>query len=193
MSRSRFRRLTEYLHLNDNTTQGPVGSPEYDWLHKIRPLIEMTRRNFQRYMKPGQCQSIDEGMIRYKGHYFAKQYTPCKPIKRGMKVWMRCEPNGYTNDYKIYLGKHDEMQGQYLRERVVKHLSKPLKWKGHHLFFDRYFTLIPLLQNLEVNGIYACGTINTNRKGFPHELKNPSFSGRGDTEQLQHDNLVATA
>lgn len=193
MSRSRFRRLTEYLHLNDNTTRGPVGSPEYDWLHKIRPLIEMTRRNFQRYMMPGQCQSIDEGMIRYKGHYFAKQYTPCKPIKRGMKVWMRCEPNGYTNDYKIYLGKHDEMQGQSLGERVVKHLSKPLKWKGHHLFFDRYFTSIPLLQNLEVNGIYGCGTINTNRKGFPHELKNPTFSGRGDTEQLQHDNLVATA
>eukprot|EP00105_Crassostrea_gigas_P036090 XP_019920238.1 PREDICTED: uncharacterized protein LOC105321794 [Crassostrea gigas] len=113
MSRSRFRRLTEYLHLKDNTTQSPVGSPEYDWLHKIRPLIEMTQRNFQRYMKPGQCQSIDEGMIRYKGHYFAKQYTSCKPIKRVMKVWMRCEPNGYTNDYKIYLGKHDEMQGQY--------------------------------------------------------------------------------
>ena len=57
----------------------------------------------------------------------------------------------------------------------------------------RYFSSIPLLQNLEVNGIYACGTINTNRKGFPHELKNPTFSGRCDTEQLQHDNLVATA
>lgn len=34
-------------------------------------------------------------------------------------VWMICEPNGYTNDYKIYLGKHDEMQGQYHWERVV--------------------------------------------------------------------------
>lgn len=31
MSKSRFRRLAEYLHLNDNTTQGPVGYPEYDW------------------------------------------------------------------------------------------------------------------------------------------------------------------
>ncbi|XP_052695532.1 piggyBac transposable element-derived protein 4-like [Crassostrea angulata] len=78
MSRSSFRRLTEYLHLNNNTTQGSVGSPDLD-------------------------------------------------------------------------------------------------------------------QNIEVNGIYACSTINTNRKGFPHELKNPTFSGRGDTEQLQHDNLVATA
>lgn len=74
-----------------------------------------------------------------------------------------------------------------------KHLSKPLKWKGHHLFFDRYFSSIPLLQNLEVNGIYACGTINTNRKGFPHELKNQTVSGRGYTEQLQHDNLFGTA
>lgn len=129
MGRSHFRRLTEHLHLNDNTAQSPVESPEYDWLHTIRPLIEMTRRIFQRYMKPWQCQSIDEGMIRYKGHYFAKQYTPCKPIKRAMKVWMRCEPNGYTNDYKIYLGKHDEMQGQYHWERVVNIYTNHLNGK----------------------------------------------------------------
>lgn len=58
---------------------------------------------------------------------------------------MRCEPNGYTNDYKIYLGKHDEMQGQSLGERVVKHLSKPLKWKGH----------------MEIERKLAVGTIRT--------------------------------
>lgn len=50
---------------------------------------------------------------------------------------MRCEPNGYTNDYRVYLGKYDSMCGPSLGERVVKHLCKPLKWKGHHVFFDR--------------------------------------------------------
>ncbi|KAK3105132.1 hypothetical protein FSP39_017843 [Pinctada imbricata] len=193
MPRCRFQKLTQFLHMSNNEDHVPTGTSGHDRLFKIRPLIDLTRKNFQRYNRPGKCQSIDEGMIRYKGNYFAKQYTPCKPIKRGLKVWMRCEPNGYTHDYRIYLGKHDDMKGQTLGERVVKHLCKPLKWKGHHVFFDRFFTSIPLLQNLENNGIYACGTIMSNRRGFPADLKNPSFTGRGDAEQRQHENLVATA
>uniref|UniRef100_A0A8W8MQT4 PiggyBac transposable element-derived protein domain-containing protein n=1 Tax=Magallana gigas TaxID=29159 RepID=A0A8W8MQT4_MAGGI len=182
----------QYLHINDNQAQAPAGSPNYDRLHKIRPLIDMTRGNFQKFYKPGKCQSIDEGMIRYKGHHYAQQYTPGKPIKRGLKIWMRCEQSGYTNDYRVYLGKHDSMCGPSLGERVVKHLCKPLKWKGHHVFFDRYFTSIPLLQTLESYGVYGCGTIMANRKGFPSQLKNPHLPERGDAEQMQHNNLVAT-
>ncbi|KAK3109202.1 hypothetical protein FSP39_025359 [Pinctada imbricata] len=193
MPRCRFQKLTQFLHMSNNEDHVPTGTSGHDRLFKIRPLIDLTRKNFQRYNRPGKCQSIDEGMIRYKGNYFAKQYTPCKPIKRGLKVWMRCEPNGYTHDYRIYLEKHDDMKGQTLGETVVKHLCKPLKWKGHHVFFDRFFTSIPFLQNLENNGIYACGTIMSNRRGFPADLKNPSFTGRGDAEQRQHENLVATA
>uniref|UniRef100_A0A8W8HZR8 PiggyBac transposable element-derived protein domain-containing protein n=1 Tax=Magallana gigas TaxID=29159 RepID=A0A8W8HZR8_MAGGI len=155
MTRTRFEKLLQYLHINDNQAQAPAGSPSYDRLHKIRPLIDMTRGNFQKFYKPGKCQSIDEGMIRYKGHHYAQQYTPGKPIKRGLKIWMRCEPSGYTNDYRVYLGKHDSMCGPSLGERVVKHLCKPLKWKGHHVFFDRYFTSIPLLQTLESYGVYG--------------------------------------
>ena len=56
----------------------------------------------------------------------------------------------------------------------------------------RYFTSIPLLQRLESYGIYGCGTIMVNRKGFPAQLKNPHLANRGDAEQMQHNNLVAT-
>ena len=52
--------------------------------------------------------------------------------------------------------------------------------------YCRFFTSVPLLES-------ACSTIMRNRKGFPNELKNPKFIGRGDAEQRQHDNLVATA
>lgn len=31
-----------------------------------------------------------------------------------------------------------------------------------------------------------------NRKGFPSQLKNPHLPERGDAEQMQHNNLVAT-
>ena len=56
----------------------------------------------------------------------------------------------------------------------------------------RYFTSIPLLQTLKSYGIYGCGTIMVNRKGFPAQLKNPHLANRGDAEQMQHNNLVAT-
>ena len=43
-----------------------------------------------------------------------------------------------------------------------------------------------------MNGIYSCGTIRADKVGFPLELRNPTLR-RGDTAQLQHDDLVATA
>ena len=56
----------------------------------------------------------------------------------------------------------------------------------------RYFNSIPLLQTLQSYGIYGFGTIMVNRKGFPTQLKNPHLANRGDAEQMQHNNLVAT-
>lgn len=54
-----------------------------------------------------------------------------------------------------------------------------------------FFTSIPLVQCLENYGIYACGTIKANRRGFPTELKNPNLE-RGDAKQVQHENMVIT-
>ena len=57
-------------------------------LHKIRPILDMTRRAFQKQMNPPREQAVDEGMIKYKGRYFARQYMPNKPVKRGLKVYI---------------------------------------------------------------------------------------------------------
>ena len=37
----------------------------------------------------------------------------------------------------------------------------------HHAYFDNYFSSIPLLLSLSKD---ACGTLRSNRKGFPREL-----------------------
>lgn len=105
---------------------------------------------------------------------------------------MRCDPDGYCHDFRPYLGKHDIFRGRGLGERVVTHMCRDLKWKSHHVFFDRYFSSIRLLRILEENGIYACGTISKTSEGFPEELRNPVGLEWGDCLQLQHDNLVAT-
>ncbi|KAJ8893556.1 hypothetical protein PR048_006155 [Dryococelus australis] len=35
-----------------------------------------------------------------------KQYMLLNPVKRGIKLWLRCDSvNGYTNDFNVYCGK----------------------------------------------------------------------------------------
>ena len=67
----------------------------------------------------------------------------------------------------------------------------------HHVYCDNYFSSVRLFCDLERNGIYACGTLRTNRKGFPGDMKKFSkktykFKERGDNEIRQHNNLTVT-
>ncbi|KAJ8306940.1 hypothetical protein KUTeg_015024 [Tegillarca granosa] len=43
-------------------------------------------------------------------------YLPNKPVKRGFKIFMRCDKNGYFYYYRPYLGKHDTFRGINLGE-----------------------------------------------------------------------------
>jgi hypothetical protein len=70
-------------------------------------------------------QTIDEGMIAFKGRLSFKQYLPAKPTKFGIKVWERASPyNGYCHEFQVYTGKK-EGQGREdnLGSRVVKDLA----------------------------------------------------------------------
>lgn len=58
------------------------------------------------------------------------------------------------------------------------------------MYFDNFFSSVDLLLDLRRVGLYACGTLRSNRKGFPTELKQHLKKGlktRGDylTRQFQ--------
>ena len=75
---------------------------------------------------------------------------------------------------------------------VVTKLTEELTGKFHHVYFDSFFTSIPLATNLLENGIYMCGTIRKNRRQFPEELKNlPVRLEQGQYVGQQCGNLVA--
>ncbi|CAG2252725.1 unnamed protein product [Mytilus edulis] len=192
MSVKRYEKLNQYIHCNDIETDVPVDQPGHDKLHKIRPLIDSSLQNFAARYNPNKNQAIDEAMVAYKGRSVAKQYIPSKPTKWGFKVWMRCDSkSGYCHKFDIYMGKEtavDSTKG--LGHRVVEKLAEDLHHKNHHLYFDSYFTSIPLLQDLLSNGIYGCGTIRQNRKGFPQDLKNAPRMQTGQFVGRQTDNMV---
>ena len=77
----------------------------------------------------------------------------------------------------MYTGKEGSGEKQ-LGQRVVKDLTRLLKGKNHHVFFDNFFTSEKLLQDLLEDDIFACGTARKDRKGFPSALKKAKLKSR---------------
>ena len=176
--RWRFRELSRSLHFVDNDHLAPRGDPAHDRLGKVRPLIDHLSSKFEALYEPSMNVAVDEAMIKFQGRSSLKQYMPKKPIKRGIKVWVLGDSsNGYFSRFDIYTGRKEDREvglGAY----VVKKLTEGLKDKHHHVFFDNYFTSFRLLEDLEKDGIYGCGTARRDRKEFPASLKNPGLKAR---------------
>ena len=194
ISRNHFETITRYLHFVDNATLPSRGQDGYSRLQKVEPVITALKANFMSVYYP-HCQvSIDEAMIPYKGRSSMKQYLPMKPVKRGFKVWVMADAqNGYFYNFDVYVGATGEREGA-LGESVVLKLSQAISGRYHQLYFDNYFTSIPLLAKLLDHDTYACGTIRTNRKQYPKDISEEAKRlRRGEFLFRQSGNIVAVA
>ncbi|KAL8576606.1 hypothetical protein ACOMHN_025081 [Nucella lapillus] len=194
MPKTRFLKLNQYFHLRDTINTPGRDSPQYDPLFKIRPFLDMLQPLFKANYNPGRDLSIDESMIGYKGRLFFKQYMPAKPTKWGIKVWQMCEAEtGYCVTFDVYTGRHSRQDTTVsLGEEVVNKLASNYFNQNRHLYFDRFFTSVPLLKHLRSKGTYACATVMSNRKGLPAEVKGAKLANRGDLLQMQQGSLMAT-
>jgi len=131
MTRDRFDKLNQYLHLNNNENFVPRGQPNHDKLFKVRPFLEAVMKNFREEYRPKQNSSMNEAMVGFKGQLSMKQYLPLKPVKRGIKIW-ECpdSSNGYVCNLQGYTGKQDgDITEQGLGYHVVRDLAQ-----HHHVF-----------------------------------------------------------
>ncbi|XP_045194304.1 piggyBac transposable element-derived protein 4-like [Mercenaria mercenaria] len=195
MTCNRYQKLNQYLHVSDRATEPARNQPGYDRLYKVRPIIRHVSANFlDRYTLSREV-AVDEAMVRYTGKLSFKQYMPAKPIKRGVKIWMACASNtAYLSRFDIYLGRNNNQTEHGLGYNVVRKLTDNLHGSNRHIYFDNFFTGIPLMQDLLQDGLYGCGTVRTNRKGFPTEEKKPtSVKERGQFLIMQKGNSNLTA
>ena len=143
----------------------------HDRLGKVRPLIDHLSSKFSSLYDPSKDVAVDEAMIKFQGRSALKQYMPMKPIKRGIKVWVLGDStNGYFSRFQVYTGRQENCEVG-LGAHVVKTLTRNLKHKNHHVYFDNFFTSVQLLEELEEDVIYNCGTGRKDRRGFPPALK----------------------
>ncbi|XP_067910284.1 piggyBac transposable element-derived protein 4-like [Heterodontus francisci] len=192
ISRDRFWKINQYLHLQDNSSALDKSDPNHDPMYKVRSLIEVIRSRFGQFYGPSCELSVDEGMVAYKGRLYFKQYSPAKPTKWGLKVWMLCEAeSGYCLNFSIYTGRKTASQFSVGYD-VVMDLCRPYFHRNHHIYFDRFFSSSVLMQHLELNGSRACATTHLNRRGLPNQARKIKLKKRGDVQFFQKGSLLLT-
>ncbi|XP_018798517.1 PREDICTED: cAMP-specific 3',5'-cyclic phosphodiesterase-like [Bactrocera latifrons] len=111
LSKTRFEKIKGAFHLNDSTKQPQPVSPDYDKLYKIRPLLARLKEKCNK-LQQEEHQSIDEQMIKFKGHNSLKapnsNYSDVmKRITIGDESWLYpYDPEKYDQSTE-YLGKDE--------------------------------------------------------------------------------------
>ncbi|MCO5548140.1 hypothetical protein L7F22_001598 [Adiantum nelumboides] len=164
MSHTSFQQIKRFLHLRDNAKRPSRGCRE----PKLWQTLELEERlnfTFQKFYNLRQYVTVDERIIPSKCKLNpCRVYNPKKPHKFGIQVWNLCDSStGYNYAFQGY----DKMPCPELSFQVVANLVISLPRQGHHVFFDRYFTSVKLLEHLQSEGQGGTCTYVCNRKYFP--------------------------
>ena len=106
------------------------------------------------------------------GRLSFKQFHKDKPTKWGIKVWMLADSKtGYSVSFDVYTDKDadlDTLKNEGKVSGIVLNLAESL-----YIFFDHVYTSPNVLFWLRRVDLSGCGTVLTNRAGFPKQLKSP--------------------
>ena len=172
MKRIEFMRIHSFFHIANNENANLQ-----DKLYKLRPLITKLSSSFTRYYVLHKELTVDEKMIKYTGRVSFLQHVRNKPIRFGFKVFVLSDAiSGYVYSWSFYTGANPNGRVVNLALYKVLELIQGLEHRNHHLYFDSYYTSIPLAQELSTRGFGCAGTINQRRKFIPIVIKNPPSS-----------------
>ena len=191
MPRSRFCNLQRYLHLFDSTTVYPRGHPEYDALHKIRPLLSRVQQTIREGYNPGQNILVDRAKVSQR-RSGGVQYFSSKSKKSLLEVWTLSDTaTGYVCGITADTARRSNYPQNGFGYDVVMELVADYKNKYHHCYFDQNFTSIKLLEDLLASNTYACGRVSCSRSGLPADIRKPPRMDTWQSIKKQRGQLLA--
>lgn len=158
---------------------------------KIEPFINSLVANYKSSFYPFENVSIDEMVVGFRGRFHARQYNASKPSKYHIKTFGVCDSTtGYAYDLLVYFGadtsySQEENQDSSHAVKVFSTLLKDLPGK-HHVYADRFYTSLPLIDYLKERGMNFTGTVNINRRGLPQQVKEGHME-QGETRWFVRD------
>ncbi|XP_028254268.1 piggyBac transposable element-derived protein 4-like [Parambassis ranga] len=178
MPRDRFRALLWNIHPSDpeddQTNDKKKGTPAYDKLFRIKPLMDDILSACQAHYHPRKELAVDERMVATKAKTGMTQYMKDKPTKWGIKLFVLADSsNGYTINFNVYAGKTHTRMVHGLSYDAVMNLIRPsYLGTGYHVYMDNFYTSPQLFLDLASIKFGACGTYRENRKGCPAGREN---------------------
>ena len=103
--------------------------------------------------------------------------------------------NGYISQFECYTGKKGDTAEVGLGGNIVVRLTRDLVGKNYHIYMDNFFSSVSLYKSLLLDKIYSTGTLRSNRRYFPHELKplvKKGLARKGDCAVRQEGNTCVT-
>lgn len=162
----RFLEIHKYLHTCNN-----FNLPQGDTFGKLRRYFDMLNKSFgnnSKYLLTSNI-SIGETVVPYYGSHGSKQHMHGKPIRFGYRMWSACTPTGYLIHFIPDQGSEASplptQRTLGLGAAVVLNLLAELPKEIEHysLYFDSYFTSLPLLDILLAKGHAGTGRIRESR------------------------------
>lgn len=166
ISRDKFEFIMSHIHFSDNTNLD-----RNDKFAKVRPFFNQLNQTFLANSFLEEDHSVDEAMVPYYGKHGCKQFIHGKPIRYGYKLWVGTTKQGYINWFEPYQGATTNISTKYkdlgVGTAVILEYADRLREKypnfNFQLYFDNFFSSIPLLENLTRIKMYGTGTIRENR------------------------------
>lgn len=168
MSCNKFDEIKRFLHFNDNTNIIPAGQQGHDKLFKIRPFLSIIRERLLLVPKE-EYTAVDEQIIPTKARIGLKQYNPKKPHKWGYKNFVLSGISGFSYDFDVFAGAQSNVVPPNAPNLgtssnvVLKLLDTIRKNQNFKIFFDNWFSSVPLIIHLTKQGILPLGTVKINR------------------------------
>lgn len=181
--RKRFLQIFWMLHVapSPHTSSGPPTRGS-----KIRDVVTYIDAKCREHFNAGPKICVDESTVGFKGRVSFKCYNPQKPTKWGMRVYALADcQTGYISAFEPYYGSTttDSLCRPELPFtcRIVLHLLEKVEQatpgSGYHLYTDRFYTSLMLAEELLSHSILLTGTVMTNRKPMPQQLKKKMKKG----------------
>ena len=152
----------------------------------MRDYLDFLDERFKEHYVPSRETSVDESVVGFKGKISFLTYNPNKPTKWGIRIYVMADTNtAYVYSILPYYGSltsEDLIQPDLpVSTRIVLESCKKLLDSnpgstGYHIFRDRYYTSLPLAQELLKLNIHLTDTIQSNKKFLPDSIRKPSFS-----------------
>ena len=150
----------------------------------------MFNSNLQTIYVPTEALTVDEYLVGYRGKISGRTYMPSEPRKGGVKFFRLCEvTSGFALNGSIYSGRElGSAAHRNLANDLVINLCSVYLGTGRDICVDRHFTSHGLICNSLYQNLTLVGTVMTNRREVPSQLKSTRGREMESTEAL-YDHL----